>query len=65
RMISKKINESKIIDLESDEFSIHDILDLFNKLGYDQMVQRVVDLDYFDKYILKHFYEGIYTPGKY
>ncbi|HGE6082664.1 TPA: helicase, partial [Vibrio cholerae] len=65
RMISKKIHESKIIDLESDEFSIHDILDLFNKLGYDQMVQRVVDLDYFDKYILKHFYEGIYTPGKY
>ncbi|EGR1858397.1 DEAD/DEAH box helicase [Vibrio cholerae] len=65
RMISKKIHESKIIDLESDEFSIHEILDLFNKLGYDQIVQRVVDLDYFDKYILKHFYEGIYTPGKY
>lgn len=64
RMISKKIHESKIIDLEDDEISIHEVLDSFNKLRYDQVIQRVTDLDYFDKYILTHFYEGIYTPGK-
>lgn len=64
RMISKKIHESNIIDLENAEISIHEVLDSFNKIGYDQVIQRVTDLDYFDKYILKHFYEGIYTPGK-
>jgi len=64
RMISKKIHESGLINLEDDETSIHEVLDLFNELGYDQIIQRAKNLDYFDKYILKHFYEGIYKPGQ-
>ncbi|MCW7552725.1 DEAD/DEAH box helicase [Endozoicomonas gorgoniicola] len=62
RMISKKIHDSGLINLEDDEISIHDVLDSFNELGYDQVILRATDLDYFDKYILEHFYEGIYKP---
>lgn len=62
RMISKKIHESGLFNLEDTETSIHELLDSFNEVGYDQLVQRVTDLDYFDKYILNHFYEGIYKP---
>lgn len=64
RMISKNIHESGLINLEDDETSIHEVLDFFNELGYDQIIQRAKGLDYFDKYILKHFYEGICKPGQ-
>lgn len=63
-MISKNIHESGLINLEDDETSIHEVLDFFNELGYDQIIQRAKGLDYFDKYILKHFYEGICKPGQ-
>lgn len=62
RMISKKIHESGVVNLEDDEISIHEVLDSFNELGYDLVTQMATDLDYFDKYILKHFFEGIYKP---
>jgi len=59
RMISKKINQSSVIDLESEEITIHEVLDGFNKIGIDEIIENCSDLDFFDKYILNHFFEGI------
>tara|TARA_B110000196_G_scaffold305865_1_gene303902 strand:- start:195 stop:2288 length:2094 start_codon:yes stop_codon:yes gene_type:complete len=59
RMISKKIHTAGIIDLENPEISIHDILDLMNSIGFEALAYCSEDIDYFDRYILKHFFDGI------
>ncbi|WP_217533027.1 DEAD/DEAH box helicase [Vibrio metschnikovii] len=59
RMISKKINQSSVIDLESEEITIHEVLDSFNKIGIEKIIKDSPDLDFFDKYILNHFFDGI------
>ena len=58
-MISKKIHLSGIIDLENDEFSIHDVLEKFNTIGYSAIASCNEKIGSFDRYILKHFYDGI------
>ncbi|AXQ98027.1 DEAD/DEAH box helicase [Pseudoalteromonas piscicida] len=59
RMISKKIHLSGLIDLEDEETPIHDVLEDFNVLGFDRISTYSDGIDEFDKYILKHFFEGI------
>lgn len=59
RMISKKIHTAGIIDLENPEISIHDILELMNNIGFEVLAYCSEDIDYFDRYILKHFFDGI------
>ncbi|WP_279255682.1 DEAD/DEAH box helicase [Shewanella xiamenensis] len=59
RMVSKKIHESGYIDLESNEKSIHEIIDIFNEIGFQDLCNYSPELDRFDKYILEHFYDGI------
>lgn len=59
RMISKKIHLSGIIDLEKDELSIHDVLKQFNTIGYSAIASCNEKIGSFDRYILKHFYDGI------
>lgn len=58
RMISKKINESKLINFYDKNLTIHQTIDRFNEIGIDEVFQKV-ELDDFDKYILKYFYDGI------
>jgi hypothetical protein len=58
RMISKKINQSKVIDLTNRELTIHDAINLFNELGIEN-IKKNTDLDWFDRYILDYFFEGI------
>lgn len=59
RMISKKLHNSKILNLENNETTIHEILNIFNKIGRDSIINKCTNLDEFDKYILSYFYEGI------
>jgi hypothetical protein len=59
RMISKKIQLSKIINLEDKEKDLHFIINEFNKITYEGLTKQVKNLDDFDKYILQYFFEGI------
>jgi len=59
RMISKKIDNTKIINLEDTEVDIHDVIASFKEIGLDALVKSVGELDDFDKYILKYFYQGV------
>lgn len=58
RMISKKIHHSKVIDFLSRDLNIHNTIDLFNRIGIDN-IRRRVELEEFDDYILEYFYDGI------
>ncbi len=61
RMISKKIHLSEIINLENTEKDLHSVINDFNEVTYEKVIQQVKTLDDFDKYILKYFFEGIST----
>jgi hypothetical protein len=58
RMISKKIHDAKVIDFYNKELQIDGVIDLFRKIGKDEIMHKVV-LDEFDNYILNYFYDGI------
>jgi hypothetical protein len=58
-MISKKIQLSGLVNIEDNDMDLHSIIDKFNELTYEKVIQQVEDLDNFDKYILKYFFDGI------
>ena len=58
RMISKQINNAKLIDLENNEQEINDVIQTFLELGIEQ-IKTIHTLDEFDKYIIQYFYDGI------
>lgn len=59
RMISKKIHNSRIIDFWEDNLQIHEAIERFHNFSYNELTGFVKDLDPFDEYIIKYFYEGI------
>jgi hypothetical protein len=59
RMISKKIHNAHILDITNEEISLHLLLDQLREIGHEKMCQSVNNLNEFDKYILKYFYDGI------
>lgn len=59
RMISKKLQESKIINFYDNELTIHDAIEKFNQIGIESILEQTSDIDEFDKYILNYFFEGI------
>ena len=59
RMISKKIQNSGMINLENDNEKINDIIHEFKKISYKVIVGGVADLDRFDKYFTRYFFDGI------
>lgn len=63
RMISKKIQESKLINFFDNNLTIHQTIEIFNELGIE-IIKEKVELDEFDKYILDYFYDGIKTNEK-
>lgn len=63
RMISKKIQESKLINFYDSTLTIHQTIEIFNQLGFEKIKEKV-DLDEFDIYILEYFYDGIKTNEK-
>lgn len=59
RMISKKIHATNIINFNANVLTLHQTIDLFNEIGIKYLFENIKDLDRFDRYILKYFYEGI------
>jgi hypothetical protein len=59
RMISKKIDNTKLVDLENQEADIHSVIDHLKEIGLEGLLKGVGEFDDFDKYILRYFYEGI------
>lgn len=59
RMISRKIQNAGVINLEDDGREIGDVINDFNRIGRRRMVEAINPLHPFDKYIIKYFYEGI------
>ncbi len=59
RMLSKKIHDAGIVNFELDELTVHDAIDILRDFGLDVLTRSVGDLDEFDVYILRYFYEGI------
>ena len=59
RMISRKIQDSKIIDLEDETKKMGDIINEFKEIGYDYLINNISTFDSFDKKIIIWFYEGI------
>jgi hypothetical protein len=44
-MISKKIQLSGLINIEDNDMDLHSIIDKFNELTYEKVIQQVEDLD--------------------
>ena len=59
RMVSKKIQNAKIIDLENSETPIHNAIYQFHQIGVENIKQQVQNLHPFESYILDYFYDGI------
>lgn len=59
RMITRKIHDSSLINVEDPKLDLHTAIDAFRQIGVSSITQHVESLDAFDIYILKYFYEGI------
>ena len=58
RTISRKIQDSGVIDLESDEKGVHDAIEEFISIGLDTLC-NIESMNTFDRFVLCHFFEGI------
>lgn len=60
RMISRKIQDSGLINFEDEDVEISAIIERFKKIGCDVIINKLSTILLpFDKYIIKYFYEGI------
>lgn len=58
RMLSKKIHENGLINLEQQNIAVNDIISRFNDIGKQELINRL-ELHPFELYILDYFYDGI------
>ena len=67
RMVSKKIHNSGIIDLENKKSNenekpdINQVIEQFNRIGRERIKQQITDLHPFEEVILDYFFDGIET----
>lgn len=59
RMLSKKIHNTNLIDLEDESVSISEIIKKLKHIGIDEILEKCKHLHPFDEYILKYFFDGI------
>lgn len=59
RMLSKKIHNEGLINLEDDTKTIHEIIAAFQSLGNQRLQSSITNLHKFEPYILDYFFEGI------
>lgn len=59
RMLSRKIHELGVIDLERDDIEIHDALEEFTNMSIEHQARLNASFDSFDRYIFDYFMEGI------
>lgn len=62
RMVSKKIQNAGLINLEQQDLSVNDIIYVFDHIGKDKFINQL-ELHPFERYILEYFFEGI-TPNQ-
>lgn len=62
RMISRKIQNSGLIDLEQTDKSVNDILEEFHEVGYEK-IMKATGMSDFEGYVLSYFYSGITSKG--
>lgn len=58
RMISRKIHNAELIDLEDNSIDINEVIVRFKLIGISRFLEINLFND-FDKYIIKYFFEGI------
>lgn len=59
RMVSRKIQNSGLINLEDDSIEIAEIITQFQTIGQNKLIESLKDVMPFDKFIINYFYEGI------
>lgn len=59
RMISRKIQDSGLINLEDDSVEISEIITQFNSIGREKIIHSLNNLLPFDEFIINYFYDGI------
>ncbi|TOJ72538.1 hypothetical protein CGI36_05210, partial [Vibrio parahaemolyticus] len=59
RMLSRKIHDLGVIDLERNDVEIHDVLEEFTNMSIEHQVRLNTSFDSFDRYIFEYFMEGI------
>lgn len=59
RMISRKVHDSGLINLEDNSKEISEIVDEFNNIGMADLLAGIANLHAFDKYVIHYFYNGI------
>lgn len=59
RMISKKIQITKLINLEDDSKEISTVVDEFKQIGKKRLLESIHNLHPFDTFIINYFFEGI------
>lgn len=59
RMVTKKIQASGVIDFEDQSLDVHQVIERFKDIGKETLIKAIGDLDQFDIYIIRYFYEGI------
>ena len=57
-MLSRKIQNTGILDLERNDISIDEVLDEFKLIGEKKIIE-IADLSEVDQFILSNFFEGI------
>lgn len=58
RMLSKKIHDSGILDLELENRSLDEVIQEFNSIGKTKVLNGI-DLHPFESFVIDYFYEGI------
>jgi hypothetical protein len=58
RMLSRKMVENGILDLENNTLDIYDIIEKFKTFGFELIIKRLNPND-IEKYILEYFFDGI------
>lgn len=59
RMICRKIQNSGLINFEDESIEISEIINQFNIIGQEKLLENLKDILPFDKFIINYFYEGI------
>ena len=63
RMISRKIQDSGLINLEDDSVEISEIITQFNSIGREKIIHSLNNLLPFDEFIINYFDDGIYQQA--
>lgn len=59
RAISRKIQNSGLINLEDEKMEISDVIKVFKEIGYNTLINGIQNVHPFERFILEYFYAGI------